>query len=67
MPEMTPPPLTVPDPSAATAAGLVGPCSGCQRPTHRYGHGGSPLCQWCAAPVMEHWGPAVRFVSTRPK
>ncbi|KOU77131.1 hypothetical protein ADK57_03340 [Streptomyces sp. MMG1533] len=60
------PPISDPDPSALACPGsLIGPCSGCQRPTHKYGSGGSPLCQWCMAPVMEKWGPGVRFVSTR--
>ncbi|PWI06338.1 hypothetical protein DIZ27_33805 [Streptomyces sp. NWU339] len=28
----------------------------CRRRTHRYGRGGSPLCQWCTAPVQKKWG-----------
>lgn len=36
-----------------------------QRKTHRYGSGGSPLCQWCLAQVQAKWGAAVRYVSTR--
>ncbi|KOG37195.1 hypothetical protein [Streptomyces resistomycificus] len=61
-----PPPVSEPDPSTFTcSSSLVGPCSGCQRPTHKYGSGGSPLCQWCMAPVQDRWGPAVRFTSTR--
>jgi hypothetical protein len=39
-----PPPITEPDPSALICPGdKVGPCTGCQRKTHRYGLGGSPL------------------------
>ncbi|MFJ5646358.1 hypothetical protein [Streptomyces sp. NPDC093223] len=61
-----PPPIAEPDPSALVCPGdRVGPCRGCQRTTHRYGSGGSPLCQWCMAPVMEQWGTAVRYVSNR--
>lgn len=61
-----PPPVTEPDPSALTCAGdLVGTCAICRRRTHRYGRGGSPLCQWCMAPVRAAWGPAVRFTDTR--
>ncbi|MEW2494029.1 hypothetical protein AB0942_10820 [Streptomyces nodosus] len=48
-----PPPVTEPDPSAAQAPGLVGPCAHCRRPTHRYGREGRPLCQWCMAPRSE--------------
>ncbi|MET9078607.1 hypothetical protein ABZX95_42275 [Streptomyces sp. NPDC004232] len=60
------PPVAEPDPSALVCPGnLVGPCATCQRKTHKYGHGGAPLCQWCAAPVMEGWGRHVRFTSTR--
>ncbi|MER5698021.1 hypothetical protein ABT255_31520 [Streptomyces mirabilis] len=60
------PPITEPDPSALTCPGdRVGLCAGCQRKTHKYGSGGSPLCQWCMSPVMEQWGPTVRYVSTR--
>ena len=29
----------------------VGPCVSCQHPTHRYGHGGNPLCSVCLRPV----------------
>ncbi|MFI5998534.1 hypothetical protein ACIBAC_42700 [Streptomyces sp. NPDC051362] len=61
-----PPPISEPDPSALVCPGdKVGPCGTCQRKTHKYGHGGSPLCQWCMAPVQEAWGPAVRFKNTR--
>lgn len=63
---MPPPPVTEPDPSAQRAPGLAGPCAGCQRQTHRYGHGGLPLCQWCMASALEKYGPGVRFVNTRP-
>ncbi|WP_333739897.1 hypothetical protein [Streptomyces sp. IBSBF 2806] len=62
-----PPPVTDPDPSTFVCLGSqVGPCSGCQRKTWKYGHGGSPLCQWCAEPVLKQWGPQVRYLSTRP-
>ena len=27
----------------------------------------NPLCQWCMAPVMEKWGPSVRYVKTSPE
>ncbi|MFH8483679.1 hypothetical protein [Streptomyces sp. NPDC018055] len=27
----------------------TGPCATCQQPTHRYGHGGNPLCASCRA------------------
>ena len=27
----------------------TGPCATCQQPTHRYGHGGNPLCPACRA------------------
>jgi hypothetical protein len=38
------PPVTEPDPSALTCPGdQVGPCATCQRKTHKYGRGGSPL------------------------
>ncbi|MFD9466693.1 hypothetical protein [Streptomyces sp. NPDC060027] len=61
-----PPPISEPDPSALVCPGdKVGPCGNCQRKTHKYGHGGSPLCRWCMAPVREGWGPAVRFKNTR--
>lgn len=60
------PPIAELDPSALTCPGdRVGHCAGCQRKTHRYGSGGSPLCQWCMALVMERWGSTVRFTSTR--
>ena len=63
----TPPPITEPDSSARVCPGdKVGPRTGCQRKTHRYGTGGSPLCQWCMEPVKEGWGPAAAFVSIRP-
>ncbi|MCT9011666.1 hypothetical protein [Streptomyces rhizosphaerihabitans] len=62
------PPISEPDPSTFTCSGgLVGPCCGCQRKTHKYGSGGLPLCQWCMTPVQEGWGSTVRFTSTRPK
>ncbi|WP_284049096.1 hypothetical protein [Streptomyces sp. YS415] len=40
-------------------------CAACQRKTHRYGTGGSPLCQWCMALVQEKWGTTVRYNNTR--
>ncbi|MEU8740528.1 hypothetical protein AB0K62_13585 [Streptomyces halstedii] len=27
----------------------TGPCATCRQPTHRYGHGGNPLCPACRA------------------
>lgn len=60
-----PPPVTEPDPSAVLAPGLVGPCAGCQRSTHRYGAGGRPLCQWCMDPVEARYGSHLRYVSSR--
>jgi predicted amidophosphoribosyltransferase len=63
---VTPPPVSEPDASALVCSGdRVGLCAACQRKTHRYGSGGSPLCQWCMAPVQEKWGPSVRYISTR--
>ncbi|CAL9668162.1 hypothetical protein SUDANB2_07270 (plasmid) [Streptomyces sp. enrichment culture] len=60
------PPVTEPDPSVLTCPGdLIGPCATCQRKTHKYGRGGSPLCTWCMEPVQQKWGPGVRYVSTR--
>ncbi|GGW77866.1 hypothetical protein [Streptomyces galilaeus] len=39
-----PPPVNEPDPSALVCLGSqVGPCAKCQRKTHKYGRGGSPL------------------------
>lgn len=62
-----PPPVSEPDPSALTCPGdKVGPCAACQRKTHKYGSGGSPLCQWCMASAQEKWGTGVRYTSTRP-
>jgi hypothetical protein len=62
----TPPPVTEPDPSALTCPGdKAGPCATCQRKTHRYGTGGSPLCSWCMAAAQDKWGPGVRYNSTR--
>ncbi|MFJ9729284.1 hypothetical protein ACIRP3_41735 [Streptomyces sp. NPDC101209] len=62
----TPPPIADPDPSALTCTGdQVGLCAGCQRQTHRYGHGGRPLRQWCMNAVQEKWGTSVRFTSVR--
>ncbi|MFJ3249038.1 hypothetical protein [Streptomyces sp. NPDC086782] len=44
------PPISEPDPSMAMCRGdQAGPCVTCHRKTHRYGHGGTPLCSWCAA------------------
>ncbi|MFD5407530.1 hypothetical protein [Streptomyces griseorubiginosus] len=63
----TPPPITEPDPSALVCSGdKVGLCAECQRKTHRYGSGGSPLCQWCMESVQAGWGSTVRFINTRP-
>lgn len=64
----TPPPrITEPDPSALSCSGdQVGPCCACHRKTHRYGRGGTPLCQWCMAAAKEKWGPNVRMVSNQP-
>ncbi|MDQ1041154.1 hypothetical protein QFZ75_007570 [Streptomyces sp. V3I8] len=52
---------------ALTAVARWRACSGCRRPTHKYGSGGLPLCQWCLASARENWGPAVRFNNTRPQ
>lgn len=41
-------------------------CAVCQRKTRKYGHGGTPLCPWCAAPVLKQRGPHVRQLSARP-
>ncbi|WP_328843162.1 hypothetical protein [Streptomyces sp. NBC_00258] len=61
-----PPPISEPDPSTFTcSSSLVGPCSGCQRSTHRYGSGGLPLCHWCITTARENWGTGVRFNNTR--
>ncbi|MEU9737183.1 hypothetical protein [Streptomyces sp. NPDC048002] len=61
-----PPPISEPDPSALTCPGdRVGLCAACQRKTHRYGTNGSPLCQWCMAPVQAKWGTTVRHTNTR--
>lgn len=66
MPTTPPPPITEPDPSALTCPGdRVGLCSECQRNTHKYGSGGSPLCQWCMIPFQAGWGKSVRFDNTR--
>jgi predicted Fe-S protein YdhL (DUF1289 family) len=60
------PPVTEPDPSVLVCSGdKIGPCAGCKRKTHRYGAGGSPLCQWCMALAQEKWGPGVRYNNTR--
>ncbi|OQR61692.1 hypothetical protein B6E66_23310 [Streptomyces maremycinicus] len=62
-----PPPVSDPDPSTFVClSSQVGPCASCQRNTWKYGPGGSPLCQWCLAPVLESWGPTARHTSTRP-
>ncbi|TRO56311.1 hypothetical protein E4K73_46870 [Streptomyces sp. IB201691-2A2] len=61
-----PPPISEPDPSTFTcSSSMVGPCSGCQRSTHKYSGGGLPLCHWCMATARESWGTGVRFTSTR--
>ncbi|MGW3664806.1 hypothetical protein [Streptomyces sp. NPDC005141] len=63
-----PPPVSEPDPSTFSCPGsLVGPCSGCQRRTHKHGNGGVSLCQWCMAPVQDTWGSTVRFTGRRPQ
>jgi hypothetical protein len=60
----SPAPITEPDPSALVCSGnQVGPCATCQRKTHKYGSGGSPLCQWCMAAVTAKGAP-VRHTST---
>ncbi|WP_404199110.1 hypothetical protein [Streptomyces tauricus] len=62
-----PPPISEPDPSTFTASSShVGPCSGCQRATHKYGSGGLPLYSWCLTAARANWGTAVRFNNTRP-
>ncbi|WP_413755083.1 hypothetical protein [Streptomyces sp. MMBL 11-3] len=64
----SPPPISEGDPSTFTASSsYVGPCSGCQRPTHKYGSGGLPLCGWCLNAARERWGTSVRFNNTRPQ
>ncbi|MFF3488705.1 hypothetical protein ACFYXC_36360 [Streptomyces sp. NPDC002701] len=61
-----PPPISEPDPSTfTTSSSYTGPCSGCQRPTLKYGSGGLPLCQWCLEAARENWGTGVRFTNTR--
>ncbi|WP_221354621.1 hypothetical protein [Streptomyces beigongshangae] len=66
MSSAAPPPISEPDPSThSCSSSYAGPCSGCQRTTHKYGSGGLPLCQWCLASARQNWGPAVRFTSTR--
>ncbi|WDN56148.1 hypothetical protein [Streptomyces clavuligerus] len=30
----------------------VGRCAVCHHPTHRYGHGGNPLCPVCRADLL---------------
>ncbi|MEU3795944.1 hypothetical protein AB0F07_40265 [Streptomyces fructofermentans] len=61
-----PPPLSEPDPSTFTCStSQVGPCSGCHRHTHKYGHGGLPLCHWCMATAQANWGNTVRFTGAR--
>lgn len=56
------PPLTEPDKSAQFCPpSLIGPCSTCQRPTHKYGTGAlSPLCEYCDAKAMAKWGKPLR-------
>ncbi|NNN34421.1 hypothetical protein HLK59_29490 [Streptomyces sp. S3(2020)] len=64
----TPPPVSEPDPSALVYSGNhVGLCAGCQRKTHRYGNGGSPLCSWCMADAKAQWDARVRYTNTRPQ
>ncbi|TRO56269.1 hypothetical protein E4K73_47275 [Streptomyces sp. IB201691-2A2] len=61
-----PPPISEPDPSTFTcSSSMVGPCSGCQRSTHRYGSGGLPLCRSgcnCACPLRADPGGALQIV-----
>ncbi|MFC8008709.1 hypothetical protein [Streptomyces cinereoruber] len=38
---------------------LLGRCSRCHAPCHRYGHGGNPLCQSCRATVEAARAPKV--------
>jgi hypothetical protein len=38
-------------PAPECSPSQVGPCAVCQHPTHRYGHGGNPLCVLCRAEV----------------
>ena len=61
-----PPQISEPDPSTFTcSSSLVGPCSGCQRSTHRYGSGGLPLHHWRMTTARENWGTGVHFNNTR--
>ncbi|MGW8702282.1 hypothetical protein ACWGOK_36075 [Streptomyces eurythermus] len=46
--------MTSPAPTPAPSPSQVGPCTGCQEPTVRYGPGGSPLCTTCAA-ALNAW------------
>ncbi|MFF3488290.1 hypothetical protein ACFYXC_34195 [Streptomyces sp. NPDC002701] len=61
-----PPPISEPAPSTiTTSSSYTGPCSGCQRPTSKYGPGGLPLCQWRLAAARENWESTVHFHNTR--
>ncbi|MGW0570769.1 DUF6233 domain-containing protein [Streptomyces tauricus] len=52
-----PPPISESDPSTFTASSsYAGPCSGCRRPTHKYGIVGLPLSQWCLNMARHEWG-----------
>ncbi|MFE1444155.1 hypothetical protein [Streptomyces sp. NPDC058739] len=61
-----PPPVNEPDPFALVCPGdQVGPCAACQRKTHKYGRGGTPLCRWCMAPALAKWGTNARYIDNR--
>ncbi|MET8585723.1 hypothetical protein ABZX39_33370 [Streptomyces collinus] len=48
----SPAPSVRPAPPLPTCApAQIGPCAHCRQPTHRYGHGGNPLCPVCLAEV----------------
>lgn len=60
---VTVPPIDVDDPSVALCSGeQVGRCATCHRRTHRYGHGGNPLCSYCFAEQSARWGAGVKHV-----
>ncbi|MFJ3825280.1 NUDIX domain-containing protein [Streptomyces nodosus] len=59
-------PVLCPEDTERIQLQRVGPCARCRRPTHRYGCGGRPLCQWCMAPVLARYGNTIRYVSTWP-
>ncbi|MFE5894969.1 hypothetical protein ACFQ6E_39475 [Streptomyces sp. NPDC056462] len=61
-------PVSEPDPSALIYIGdQAGLCAVCHRKTHRYGHGGCPLCQLVPRTGAGALGPSVRYVNTRTK